>query len=157
MLLSSQAIEALCPKCLLERALNQKESLALKITPSIDTVLSPKPIVWIPDTHVLAIGNLQPILHFWNIDTGEVQIIASEAGNTWALAASPDGKTLAVGTQDGFIKLINLRTFRDMATLRGHLTHIKDMSFSPDGSLLISTGSEGSRLWGASRMQRNVD
>lgn len=57
----------------------------------------------------------------------------------------------AVRTQDGFIKRIKVRTLREMATLRGHFTHIQGMAISPDGTLLIPTGSEGARLWSAIR------
>jgi WD40 repeat protein len=112
--------------------------------------LNAKPIVWIPGTHVLAIGSVESVVHFWDINSGEVKVLKPEAGNTWALAASPDGKTLAIGTQDGFIKLIHVRTMREMATLRGHLTNVMKMSFSPDGTQLISYGGEGSRLWDGS-------
>ncbi|MFO1499353.1 MAG: protein kinase [Verrucomicrobiota bacterium] len=110
-------------------------------------------VVWIPHSHVLAIGSMQPVVHLWNVDTGKLDLLKPEAGNAWALAASPDGKTLAVGTQDGFIKLINVATYRDMATLRGHLTNVHRMAFSPDGAMLISSGGEGARLWSA----RHID
>jgi len=109
------------------------------------------PLIWIPKSHIVAIGGGEPVVHLWNVDTGTVQVLNPGAGNTWALAASPDGKTLAAGTQDGFIKLINLATLREIATLRGHLTIIQRMEFSPDGAMLISYGGEGIRLWRAAR------
>ena len=59
------------------------------------------------------------------------------------------GKTLAVGTQDGVIKLVNVAAWSEMATLKGHRTNIRALSFSPDGGMLISTGGEGPRRWDA--------
>jgi WD40 repeat protein len=105
--------------------------------------------VWIPKTHMLAIGSGEPVIELWDVDTGVIRTVKLGAGNTWALAVTPDSRTLAVGTQDGFLQLINIRTLRLMATLRGHLTNIQRMSFSPDGTMLLSYGGEGTRLWSA--------
>ena len=59
-------------------------------------------------------------MHLWDLDGGEVEVLAPEAGNVWALDVSPpDGRTLAIGTQDGVLKLINLPTRREMAVLKG--------------------------------------
>jgi WD40 repeat protein len=113
------------------------------------------PLAWIPGSYVLAVGSsLDSVVYLWNIRTGAFDdVLKPRAGNPLALAVSPNGRTLAVATQDGFISLINVRTFRIMATLRGHLTNISKLSFSPDGKMLISYGGEGSRLWSARDVQ----
>ncbi len=104
---------------------------------------------WLPKTHILAVPCDEPFIYLWDIDAGSLQVVHLGAGMAWALAAAPDGRTLAVGTQDGFLQLINLKTLRVMTTLRGHITNITRLGFSPDGLMLISSGSEGSRLWRA--------
>jgi WD40 repeat protein len=128
--------------------LRQKRPSELHLT-ALNIGAYGNPPLWIPRSHVLAIGSMEPVVYLWNVDTGKRDLLKPEVGNTWALAATPDGKTLAVGTQDGFIKLINVATYRDMATLRGHLTNVRWMMFSPDGTKLISIGGDGARLWSA--------
>ncbi len=105
-------------------------------------------LVWLPGTHTVGIGTLDGRVHLWNIDTGHVDTIAPEAGVVLGLAISPNGKTLAVGTQDGVLKLFNVATRREIVVLKGHLTNIPNVAFSPDGQLLVST-SETHRIWRA--------
>jgi WD40 repeat protein len=66
------------------------------------------------------------------------------------VAISPDAKTLAIATQDGMLKLFHLPTRREVASLKGHLTNITGVSFSPDGQTLISSGGDATRIWRAS-------
>jgi len=87
-------------------------------------------------------------VHLWDLDGGEAEVLAPEAGNVWALDVSPDCRTLAIGTQDGVLKLINLPTRQEIAVLKGHLTAIPEVAFSPDGRRLISA-SESTRIWRA--------
>jgi WD40 repeat protein len=105
-------------------------------------------LVWLPRTHTVGIGTLNGRVQLWNVDSGRIETIAPEAGVVLGLAISPDGKTLAVGTQDGVLKLFNVPTRREIAVLKGHLTNIPNVSFSPDGRLLISS-SETVRIWRA--------
>lgn len=107
--------------------------------------LRAKRIVWVPRTHTLCVGCLDASAHFWNVDTDDAKVLRPEAGNVSALDISPDGRTFAIGTQDGLLKLINLPTRREIATLKGHLTTFADVAFSPDGRLLISS-SETTRI-----------
>jgi WD40 repeat protein len=55
---------------------------------------------------------------------------------------SSDGKTVAVGREDGSILLWDYRTARVRATYNGHKTGfgVMDLAFSPDGSTLVSVG-----------------
>ena len=62
----------------------------------------------------------------------------------FGLAWSPDGKTLATGSNDGVIKLWNPTTGKEQLTLREHGRSIENIAFTKDGNTLIAA--QGNRL-----------
>ncbi len=75
----------------------------------------------------------------------------------WAVSFSPDGKSLAVGREDGTLQLLNLAGLEDDLTPFGqsifeitnaHSDGIMDVSFSPDGQYLTSAGRDKTaKIW----------
>ena len=64
------------------------------------------------------------------------------------VALSPDGNTVATGSQDKTVRLWDLQTQKLKATLAGHTDSILTVAFSPDGSVLASGCRDGSiHLW----------
>jgi hypothetical protein len=55
-----------------------------------------------------------------------------------SVAFSPDGQTLASGSRDNTIKLWEVASGRERATLSGHGDEVSSVAFSPDGQTLAS-------------------
>jgi WD40 repeat protein len=66
----------------------------------------------------------------------------------WAVALSPDGRTLAVGGWGTVVRLIEVRTGRLLHELDQAGTGAREMEFSPDGRILAVSGWENvASLW----------
>lgn len=67
----------------------------------------------------------------------------------WSIAFSPDNAFLAVGWSDGHIRLYWAQDGHLMHQWQAHPQAITRLAFARDGTLLASTGDEGTlRLWG---------
>jgi WD40 repeat protein len=90
-----------------------------------------------------------------DVRSGHVRLtIEGQGAEVWSVAFSPDGKTLASGSENGTIKLWDPATGDQRLTLRGHTQRISTVVFSPDGTTLASASWDGTvRLWRAATKQ----
>ena len=71
-----------------------------------------------------------------------------QAGDS--VAFSPDGRTIASGSDDHTIKLWDAASGRELRTLQGHTGHVNSVAFSPDGRTIASgSGDNTIKLWDA--------
>jgi RNA polymerase sigma factor (sigma-70 family) len=108
-----------------------------------------------PTGKTLATASLQSkVVHLWDVATGqEIRRLQGEAG-TFTLAFSPDGRTLATGdaggtlAAPGLVRLWDVATGRALRRLSGHPFGVEALSFSGDGTRLISSGNKTSmHVW----------
>jgi WD40 repeat protein len=85
----------------------------------------------------------------WGVARHEVP--PSLFGAVRAIAFSPDGGTIASGSEDGPILLSKVPSGSPRGALTGNLNNVEAVAFSPNGRTLASGGADGSvRLWDVS-------
>jgi WD40 repeat protein len=113
-------------------------------------------LVFSPDGSTLFIAagdaGIGGIAYQWNVgDPAHAELTRKFEGHKdalYALALSPDGKTLATGSYDQKIKLWNVETGAEIKTLSGHNGAIFGLSFRPDGKVLASASADRTvKLW----------
>src|SRR5262249_31360323 len=68
--------------------------------------------------------------------------------NARSVALSRDGKLLAVGMNDGEVKLWEFENFRDRGAIKAHQDLVMSVAFSPDGKTLATASTDGTtKLW----------
>ena len=106
-----------------------------------------------PDGKWIAIaGSLngrEAIAELRDVATGQIAAsLKGHARHVTCAAFSPDGKTLATGSEDRLIKLWDADTGQERLTIQGHTDSVRTIAFSPDGSRLVSQGLGNlARVW----------
>ncbi|MFJ9690763.1 WD40 repeat domain-containing serine/threonine protein kinase [Kitasatospora sp. NPDC101183] len=84
----------------------------------------------------------------WDTATGTVLRTFTQTDPAAAVAFSPDGSWLAIGTLDGVIRLWDRTTWRLSYPLSGHAGAVTVLLFAPDGKTLASVDQFNAlRLW----------
>ncbi len=79
----------------------------------------------------------------WRLEAGGFREMHRLYGSTYrCLAFSPDGSCLALGDDDGAIRLFNVESGIETRCLEVHVDAVRSLAFSPDGRRLVSTGQD---------------
>ena len=110
---------------------------------------APDKIVFSPQGKELISLSSDEII-FWNPQNGK-KLFKTNVKSDWngygSIAFSPDTKVIAIGAEN-IIALRDTRTGGLLRTLRGHQGIVNSLSFSPDGTKLISGSADSTvKLW----------
>lgn len=97
-------------------------------------------LAFTPDGKGLLVGDGAGGLGLYNVETGKLQWYKKvHAPRTSSVAISPDGKRLASGGWDRFVRIFDSQG-KQLTEVRDHQAFVEGLAFSPDGKLLASGG-----------------
>jgi WD40 repeat protein/serine/threonine protein kinase len=105
-----------------------------------------------PDGRLLATSSLEGIIRLWDSSShAVVDVLRGHLIGVNVVVFSPDGQRLASGSQgDEAVKLWDMPTRQEVATLPGEGLISGDLAFSPDATLLVGINAQGkAHIWRA--------
>lgn len=108
-----------------------------------------EPVRWLsfsPDGGALVA--LAKGVHAWSHPLGEPLELAGVPAKPTCATFSQDGWMLAVGCEDGTVRVWNALKWRSIRVFQAQAGKVTSLSFRPDGRALATSGADGSaRLW----------
>ncbi len=108
-------------------------------------------VAYSPDGRLLASGDHAGQVRVWNMPDGTLRYVLPVLGQSvFALAFSPDGKSLLTAAEKGIgdINIWEAKTGKPDGALKGHKDGPFEVSFGPGGKPLVSAGRDATvRVW----------
>jgi WD40 repeat protein len=117
---------------------------------------TPTQLLWVHDGRQLISNGAEQAVngdrHFDVIDVDAGAVAAQGPDDVAGVAVSPDGAVLALGLEGGEVRLMDFDadgTFGEtpLATMIGDPFRVSGLSFSPDGSRLVTSGMRSTIVW----------
>ena len=133
------------------------QGIPIKVVATVgDRSLSYRCVAFSKASNLLAIGCVDGTIQLW--DTAAQRMVGhlgKGKSQICSLAFSPDGRLLAAGNGNTVVRIWDTSTGEKTATLEdpllksgtSHAQAVKCLAFSPDGTILASTGDEVIKLW----------
>jgi WD40 repeat protein len=107
----------------------------------------PSSLAFSPDSKTLAVGCFRTLppdglktLAFWDLTSKrKLERLAAAATNAGVVAFSHDGRLLAIGYFDGWVRLWDYRTGKKLSELRESRSPIWAVAFSPHSTMVASS------------------
>jgi WD40 repeat protein len=112
-------------------------------------------LIFSPDDQYLALAGEDRTVMLWRTGSGQQEsMIGSFDSTIYALAFSPDGEWLVIGTGNGRIYVCDIQRKVLIQELTGHTSAVMSLQFSADGKRLYSAGGFDQRIgvWDATEL-----
>ncbi len=111
-----------------------------------------------PDGHDLVTAHQSNSIQIRDVETLKVRTerLMGLGGDVKILAYSPDSKSLAMGDDRGFVRLVDATTAEPLIEMKEHTGRVEFLRFSPDGTHQAAASPEDGRVvvWHSARPKR---
>jgi WD40 repeat protein len=109
-------------------------------------------VAFSPDGGTFASGGGAGHVYLWTVAGAQrsqpQSALDGPEEQVYTLAYSPDSALLAAGYQDGTLVVWNIQTSAQLFTTQAHAPGVDKAIWAPDGTRLITAGSDAVRVWG---------
>ena len=116
-------------------------------------------LAFVGDNSVLVAAHEDGVVNLWNADSGAlISSLKASADSLGAVAASPNGRWLALSVDGSAVQLRDARENSTVAKLSGHTATVTRLAFSADGGWLVSVDRDSAViLWDTVEQKKIFD
>ncbi|XP_033342322.1 angio-associated migratory cell protein [Megalopta genalis] len=104
---------------------------------------------WHTAANVLLAGSVDGEIYMWKLPNGDCKVFQGYGCRAETGAIFPDGRRIAVGYEDGIIRIIDLRTSSILSSISsslGHSSTIVTLDCHIDNNLVLSAATDGKTI-----------